>query len=202
MNEFLHSLRNQKDKRYDRNKRNYNNPQYRDQDRRGNRENWKSSAALMSSFELIARSIAETLPTIKSILENYVEQQKQSIETKERRLLAEEKQADALAEMSRYFYTMIDSKAAVASSEEPPPAMPSSIEPNPAEDNENQKAAPESIQLKREDVLGLIRKFREKEAMTFDKIAKELESMGLPTFSGKGKWRGQTVHRLYQKMTS
>ncbi len=53
----------------------------------------------------------------------------------------------------------------------------------------------------RDDVLNMICGLRE-EGLTYDQIAKQLESESVPTFSGKGKWRGQTVHRLYQKMTS
>jgi hypothetical protein len=33
---------------------------------------------------------------------------------------------------------------------------------------------------------------------TFDKIALYLENEKLPTFSNRGQWHAQTVHRLYQ----
>jgi hypothetical protein len=31
---------------------------------------------------------------------------------------------------------------------------------------------------------------------TYDEIAKELMEKGIPTFSGRGKWHAQTIHRL------
>jgi len=34
---------------------------------------------------------------------------------------------------------------------------------------------------------------------SFDKIAKYLDTKGVPTFSGRGKWRKQTVHKLHQQ---
>jgi hypothetical protein len=35
-----------------------------------------------------------------------------------------------------------------------------------------------------------------KKGLSFEKIARYLENQKIPTFSGKGKWRGQTVHKL------
>jgi len=42
-------------------------------------------------------------------------------------------------------------------------------------------------------------KAQRKKGLSFEKIARYLESRKIPTFSGKGKWRGQTVHKLYKK---
>ena len=47
----------------------------------------------------------------------------------------------------------------------------------------------------KDEVLSFIRDMRKKEA-TFATIADYLKEKGIPTFSGRGEWHAQTVHRL------
>ena len=54
--------------------------------------------------------------------------------------------------------------------------------------------APDGI-LPREEVMKIIERMREKGA-TFDQVAKYLVDINQPTFSGRGEWHAQTVHRL------
>ena len=49
----------------------------------------------------------------------------------------------------------------------------------------------------RKKVLQLIAKLRNK-GETFDEIALYLQKEDMRTFSGRGHWHAQTVHRLYQ----
>ena len=52
--------------------------------------------------------------------------------------------------------------------------------------------------LSREDAMDTINRMRE-QGSTFNQIAQYLIDTGQPTFSGKGKWHAQTIHRLLQK---
>lgn len=47
----------------------------------------------------------------------------------------------------------------------------------------------------REKAMKII-KAQRKKGLSFEKIARHLESQKIPTFSGKGSWRGQTIHKL------
>ncbi len=47
----------------------------------------------------------------------------------------------------------------------------------------------------KDEILSTIRAMRKKEA-TFAAIADYLKEKGIPTFSGRGEWHAQTVHRL------
>jgi HSP90 family molecular chaperone len=49
-----------------------------------------------------------------------------------------------------------------------------------------------------QEVKKIILKMREK-GETFERIVEHLEKKGIPTFTGRGKWHAQTVHRLYQE---
>jgi hypothetical protein len=47
----------------------------------------------------------------------------------------------------------------------------------------------------KEEVIAMIRTMRDKRS-TFAEIADHLKSQGIPTFSGRGEWHAQTIHRL------
>nr|NJM03756.1 cbb3-type cytochrome c oxidase subunit II [Desulfobacula sp.] len=47
----------------------------------------------------------------------------------------------------------------------------------------------------KDEILSLIRTMRKKKA-TFAAIADYLKEKGIPTFSGRGEWHAQTIHRL------
>ena len=58
--------------------------------------------------------------------------------------------------------------------------------------------APDSKLLPREAIMDIIYGMREKGA-TYDDVATQLISLGQPTFSGRGEWHAQTIHRLCTK---
>ena len=50
----------------------------------------------------------------------------------------------------------------------------------------------------RDDIMDLINTMRA-EGATYDQVAKRLIDLGQPTFSGRGEWHAQTIHRLCAK---
>jgi hypothetical protein len=52
--------------------------------------------------------------------------------------------------------------------------------------------------LSREVVMDIIQSMRA-EGATFDQVASRLIELGQPTFSGRGEWHAQTIHRLCNK---
>jgi len=65
--------------------------------------------------------------------------------------------------------------------------------------NEKKNANSEKLsiakRLGRDEIMGIIHKMR-REGAIFDQIAKHLIVLGQPTFSGRGEWHAQTIHRL------
>lgn len=49
--------------------------------------------------------------------------------------------------------------------------------------------------MPREEIMDIINTMREQGA-TYDQVAKHLIDLGQPTFSGRGEWHAQTIHRL------
>lgn len=52
--------------------------------------------------------------------------------------------------------------------------------------------------MPRDKVMGIIQSMRD-EGATFDQVAQRLVDLGQPTFSGRGEWHAQTIHRLCSK---
>ncbi|HCY86080.1 MAG TPA: hypothetical protein DHV36_13165 [Desulfobacteraceae bacterium] len=52
--------------------------------------------------------------------------------------------------------------------------------------------------MPREEIMDIINSMRA-EGATYDQVAKRLIDLGQPTFSGRGEWHAQTIHRLCSK---
>lgn len=61
-----------------------------------------------------------------------------------------------------------------------------------------QAASTDQKLLSRETVMDIIHTMRT-EGATFDQVASRLVELGQPTFSGRGEWHAQTIHRLCNK---
>ena len=68
---------------------------------------------------------------------------------------------------------------------------------NAKDDKRKKKKAKKPMDANRKKVMQIISKMRNK-GETFDQIALYLEKEKLQTFSNRGQWHAQTVHRLYQ----
>ncbi|MCP4673036.1 MAG: hypothetical protein GY857_17225 [Desulfobacula sp.] len=66
------------------------------------------------------------------------------------------------------------------------------------EKKKDKAVAPNGELLGREAIMDIINKMRS-EGATFDQVAVHLIELGQPTFSGRGEWHAQTIHRLCNK---
>jgi hypothetical protein len=98
MNDFLHNLRNGNTKRFDRNRKQYDAPPYRSNDRFGNQRDKKNQ-----NYSQRKPSDTDQLTTINKLLESIVENQKRQAEQGERIASAEERKATALESIMVYF---------------------------------------------------------------------------------------------------
>ncbi|MCP3922087.1 MAG: hypothetical protein GY714_05815 [Desulfobacterales bacterium] len=189
MNEFLQSLRsNSKEKRFNRSpRRNYEGNQSQSYNQRGNQrhKNYGNETAALSH---------ENLEMIRSSLEDIVVNQGYLIELEERKTVAEERKAGAMEKIALAVTkfgnltgsSMLDSLNEVTeefASDDLQTEM----------GNDDFKGVNE-----KDDVMKIITDMRESGA-TYDQIAMHLTEKNLPTFSGRGSWHAQTIHRLYQK---
>jgi hypothetical protein len=205
MSEFLQNLRAKQNKRYDGNRRQYPNPQY--QDRRNEKDNRKYQGGATAT-ETLSAAIVENLPIIKTIMEGIYENQKRLADAEDRRARAEERKATVLESILDYAKQYLSASMNLPSintinktAEKPQEKVMTSKETIIKSEPSAESGSTDPLIPEREEVLAMIGDMREK-GSTYDQIAKHLETAGIATFSRKGQWRGQTVHRLYQKMTS
>lgn len=197
MNDFLKSLRTKEKQRYDRNNRKpYNNqyngnqypgnPQYK-----GNEGNYKKGPGYRSEeMDKLMAALGQTLPEIKIVLENIAENQSRLAEAEERRAGAEERKAGAFEALADSVKALLDKGIRLPANS----GIPYSQTPVPVE----MEKPVRSSAVDRENVLHTIYAMRDNGA-TYTEIASQLDSESVPTFSGKGKWHAQTIHRLCQE---
>ena len=186
MNDFLQSLRNGNNKRFDgTNRRPYNNHN------RGN-ERQKGNAPLQRTIS------KEYWPVLKQALEDITTQQKRNADADERRAQAEERKADALETIAKYVMHLIAPDAAIGVENDldlPVETIEAVVN---TEDTLETAKLELSANADQERVLGIIHDMRE-DKVSYVKIAAYLTAEGIPTISGKGKWSGSVISRLYQQ---
>ena len=204
------------------------------------RQNYQSN-----SGEKMSLLSSETVDTIVSLFRTMTTNQELLLDVQERRVVAEERKADALENIAEYFSAIFaqndlqteDGEMVMDESfhEEEgdfsaePCQMDNSTEfcseskqdiPHnnirkiinsgttatkkkekssdiPSSDIPSASSLDKKI-LSREEAMETIYRMRDQGA-TFNQIAEYFIEIGQPTFSGKGKWHAQTIHRLLQK---
>ena len=212
MNDFLHSLRSNKDKRFDRNRRNYDSPGYRSNDRMGGTDKRRKGPYRPQQNEQAQAyaAINKLLPTIKALLESQNEDRLKLIQAEERKAAAMESIASLLKQLSggaADALPVLDSIESLCENDECEPvqdtalAAPENMGPEAEEKAAGEKAP--SVEpgarkaMPREDLVAMIKALRE-EGLSYEKIARRLEDNRVATISGRGIWRGQAVSKLIQ----
>ena len=185
MNDFLHSLRTGKDKRYDRTRRGNENAPFRTNDRHNSLDKKKHANFTKSNVaENAYVTIAKLLPPVKNLLETIVTDNKEYLGLEERKAAAMETIAFYLKKLAG-----AEESESIDSPEE------GTDEPESIMVSEKAADVPTSGDTVAED---LIRDMRE-QGFSYDKIARQLDMQHIPTPSGRGKWRGQAVSKLLKK---
>jgi uncharacterized protein YdiU (UPF0061 family) len=198
MNDFLKKMRNPNDRNYDRQRRQYINPQFMNNQKQS-KENRKPPHRRNKEADQTTKLINEILPIIRSNIEDIADTQRQLAEQAERRTKAEERKADAMEriavfienQMSGDFFQPLKSNEKT----EPKPSVETSTKP--AVKEKKAAAIPVSENSERQKVIRTIKKMRD-QGSTYSQIARHLEDKNIATFSGKGKWHPQTVQKIYQ----
>ena len=175
MSDFLHNLRTGNMKRYDRPRKNYDNPQYRQhsKDRKGNYQKKVHSGDQLLEMKKHLERIAQTV-------ENNFKAQEKAAAALERIAVA----LEAVAGIKTADTTIRTDDTAQATAE-------------PLTAAETAKD-PETPALAKEVLLATITEMRN-DGISFEKIAAELEKREIPTLSGRGKWRGPAVSKLLKE---
>jgi hypothetical protein len=201
MDDFLHNLRTGKNKPFDRNRKQFDSNGYKNPDRQGLNDNRRKDA-----FQRTPP--VDHFPAIKILLGDITDGQRRLADIYERRATAEERIASALEKIAMGFSEKKQEVSNTAPEKQtsrdsrivPKSVLPEHVSQPTAQDasgDEKDDVATDVIKLgaDRKSVLDMIGAMR-KEQFSYEKIARSLESQGIPTFSGKGAWHSQTVSKL------
>jgi hypothetical protein len=186
MDDFLHNLRkNAERNNYDKRNKPYGNPQYRGPERRGGRDQQRRPYQKRNEFQEV---MAEIAPEIKSVLISMEEGQKRMQDAIERTADAQERQAEVLESIAEMMRRVFDGSIESATTSDPQGR-------GEKESSEASFFHPTASVVERDAVIDLILGLRQ-DGMTYKEIAQHLEDENIPTFSGKGAWHAQTVHKV------
>jgi hypothetical protein len=198
MDDFLHNLRKNTDRNYDKRRQ---NPQYRGPERRGPRDQQQHRPFQKRNDS--QEMMTEMVPEVKALLTKIEEGQKKMIEVTERNTAAQERQAEVLETMAIILQRLVAAAPDTATIVGPITFAPEvEVEAEVAVERDTDERVEEkmvlSARVDRDEVVALIFELREG-GMTYKEIAQRLEDENIPTFSGKGAWHAQTVHKVCRK---
>jgi len=191
MNDFLHKLRTGQQDRRSTNRRQYTNPMYRGSERRDGKDFRKGDRRKPQADTITLDP--EIVSDIKHAVENVSEGLKQLTASEERLAEAQERTASAMELIAEYLKSSVLTNPEVQVS---PVSLPNTNKIS----NQEIVNHPANISAGevRDKVVDIILRMREA-GSTYDKIAMYLEQENIPTFSGKGNWHAQTVHRIFRQ---
>lgn len=196
MSDFLKNFRSAHS-RYTGNKRSaYDGHYYPAQDRRnGNdRRNETSShhqKQQEKQQEPLLTKVEELIPALQSLIETVTESHQLLFELKERQAHTSEEMAAALKDIARALtYMKFPDNIHQDTTHQPEDIKPSTYSAADLSQEEMKSSADE-----KKEVIKIMKKLRKKGG-TYKEIASFLNEKHIPTFSGKGNWHAQTIHRL------
>jgi hypothetical protein len=193
MNEFLKNLRNpqrsQKPRYSATTRKGVEGNFYPSVDRGRNKEQRESQLTGFDDLPPGNDVLSQALPAIKAHLTTISSAVERMCETGEK--LAET-QTELHQAITCFFNNMNDILTEKI--------VPQAVSPNFEQGNAETPMADtmEGARFTKTEVIQIIREMREKRC-TFGEIAAELKARAIPTFSGRGEWHAQTIHRLCRK---
>ena len=137
--------------------------------------------------DAVVEALSENLVVIKDQLQTISDVQKRMANAQERRVDAEERHASAMERIAEYLMKLIGERP-----QEPVEDITSS------ESTESQETPMDLPPVaKTKSAVEIISGMRQN-GISYDRIAEQLITQGIPTTSGKGNWNRKMVSRLYQ----
>jgi hypothetical protein len=182
MSDFLKNLRSGQEKQPSRfaNKQYHDARQYAGNEKRNGMDRRTGKHGKQGQRDVLAEVIHELTPAIKEYLIESADSQRRMTEIEEEKAKTEEKKIKMFEDLVTYLKTD-GMEALVALKDE----------------KKKKKKVKKPLDANRKKVMQIIAKMRAN-GETFDNIALYLQKEKLQTFSNRGQWHAQTVHRLYQ----
>lgn len=172
--------------------RTYENGVYKPQDRQNPNFRRKNPNQRRSGgSEQLEALLRDLLPVLSKTLEAITDYQKRLTDEVENKMRTEERKVAALeviaASLRKHLAGDVETEEGL------PPVV--AIE---SEESADAESPESSGEMTREKIIQIIHEIYDA-GSTYNEIAQYLENKNIPTFSGRGKWHAQTIHRLYKE---
>lgn len=189
MSDFLKTVRSSQGRYPDKRQGNYDNSgNYNSQDRRGGTNERRGQAPRSRDNERRYDRQEDILIPIRQLLEQMTEGQRIQEGFIERQTIASEEVAAAFVDIAKVLEQFTGSMPIALPAEVAAPTGPVSL----TQLSDDQLLSPAD---ERREAIRIMKKLRKKGA-TYKEIAHFLNEKKIPTFSNKGHWHAQTIHRL------
>ena len=189
MSDFLKTVRSSQGRYPDKRQGNYENSgNYYSQDRRGGINERRGQPPRSRDNERGHNRQEDILNPIRQLLEQISEGQRVQEGFIERQAIASEEGAAALIDIAKVLGHFAGSVPVASPAEVTVPTGPPSL----TQLTDDQLLSPAD---ERREAIKIMKKLRKKGA-TYKEIAHFLNEKKIPTFSNKGNWHAQTIHRL------
>ena len=170
--------------------RTYENGVYNPQDRQNPNFRRKNPNQRRSEVgEQLEALLRDLLPVLSKTLESITDYQRRLADEVENKMRTEERKVAALEVIA----ASLQKHLAGDMDESLPPAT--AIENEESADAESPES---SREMTRQKIIQTIHEMYDV-GSTYNEIAQYLANNNIPTFSGRGKWHAQTIHRLYKE---
>lgn len=186
MSEFLKTVRNSQGRYSGKRNGNYGGGYY-SQERRGNERRGQAPPRGRDHDRTHTR-LEDLLTPIRQLLEQVTESQRIQEGFIERQAIASEEIAAAFLDIAKVLERSTEGTPLTAPAKAPAPTAPVSL----TQLTDDQLLSPAD---ERREAIKIMKKLRKKGA-TYKEIAHFLNEKEIPTFSNKGHWHAQTIHRL------
>jgi len=186
MNEFLRSLKASQDKRRGSRRKYQDGGTHNDNGnlKRKNADNEGPSHSHAAKSKYVQSLLVEVLPVFQNLFEGIIENQSRMLDIEEKKLQNIKNCTECLKNIMTFGSDNMQNFSKLISSV-------NTRAPG------KKKYAKKVMSKERKQIFKTVIKMR-KEGATYDNIALHLDKEKVPTFSGRGKWHAQTIHRLLQ----
>ncbi len=180
MSDFLRNLRSSQKKENAGKRRGYDGQFHQSQDRRKGRD--KRPAAGSANMDTLAKKLNSTIPGVVNDISSIANQMRKFNKMNDLLAQAMIKQHEAVTAFFDNLNKVFDETMEMAKTA--PGQIPRAT-----------TSYASGTHYTKDEVLSIIRNMRT-QGSTFATIASYLKEKGIPTFSGRGEWHAQTIHRL------
>ncbi len=199
MDDFIYNVRTGNIKNMNRSNRRFDNNRFKGQDRPYKSNNRHPVKEQRKGYVNYRSLSTDQFSVLKELLGTIADNQKRQVTLAESVASNQERQTAAIEKIAEHLGNLVKAplEPAQGITSPEPTEKTEPAETTPPIEAGNHVETPAKPKT-RSELVALITQMRD-QRLSYDKIASEFEIRHIPTLSGRGQWRGQTIYRLFKE---